>query len=348
MGVERTIAMMDKLDDNYLTSIWFPIIEKIEELSKKKYKDNKKSFRIIADHIKASVFIIADGLEPSNKEAGYVLRRLIRKSLRVAKQFNISSLLEIAQAVIENKGNYAGEYDELDNPNILKVIQTEENKFKKTLELGLKELKKYKKISGFDAFKLYESFGFPFEMIEEETGIKINLTEFKKAQKEHQEKSKTLKTGEFKSGFKNSSEIITKYHTATHLLHSALRQILGDHVQQCGSNITDERLRFDFINPEKLTEEKIKLVEELVNQKISENIEIICETMNFVDAKKNGALAFFGNKYPEVISVYTCGDFSKEVCTGPHVSKTGLLAKFKIIKEESAGSGKRRIYAILN
>lgn len=351
MGVERTIAMLNHLDDNYLSDIWQPIIKKIEELSGKEYLRSNiydlKSIRIIADHVKASVFIIADGVEPSNKESGYVLRRLLRKSIRLAKNLNIDSLLPIAQAVIDNQDNYAGIYEELNNPNILKVIEAEENKFKKTLELGLKELKKYQKISGFDAFKIYESFGFPLELIEEELGEKINKDEFDQALKEHQEKSKTLKVGEFKSGLENSSEIITKYHTATHLLHSALRQILGDHVAQSGSNITSERLRFDFTHPEKLTPEEIQKISDLVNQQISKNISITSENMSFKEAQKSGALAFFGNKYPEIVSVYTCGDFSKEVCTGPHVDKTGVLGEFKIIKEESAGSGKRRIYAIL-
>lgn len=351
MGVERTIAMLNHLDDNYLSDIWQPIIKKIEELSGKEYLQTNiydlRSFRIIADHVKASVFIIADGVEPSNKESGYVLRRLLRKSIRLAKNLNIDSLLPIAQAVIDNQDNYAGIYEELNNPNILKVIEAEENKFKKTLELGLKELKKYQKISGFDAFKIYESFGFPLELIEEELGEKINKDEFDQAQKEHQEVSRTLKTGEFKSGLENSSEIITKYHTATHLLHSALRQILGNHVAQSGSNITSERLRFDFTHPEKLTPEEIQKISDLVNQQISQNIPITSENMSFKEAQKSGALAFFGNKYPEIVSVYTCGDFSKEVCTGPHVDKTGVLGEFKIIKEESAGSGKRRIYAIL-
>jgi alanyl-tRNA synthetase len=348
MGLERNIAMLEGLDDNYLTDIWQPIIKKIEQLSGKKYNDDKKSFRIIADHIKASVFIIADGVEPANKEAGYVLRRLIRKSLRVAKNFNIDTLVPIAQAVIDNQDNYGGKYEELNNPNILKVIRDEEIKFQKTLELGLKELQKYDQISGFDAFKIYETFGFPLELIEEEISKKINLTEFEQAKAEHQSKSKTIKVGQFKSGLENSSEIITKYHTATHLLHAALRKILGDNVHQCGSNITAERLRFDFTYPQKLTFEQIQDIQTLVNQKIQENIPLTSQNMKFETAQKNGALAFFGNKYPEIVSVYTCGDFSKEVCTGPHVNHTGELGKFKITKEESAGSGKRRIYAILN
>jgi len=347
MGVERTLAMLNHLDDNYLTDIWLPIIKKIEALSGKKYNDDKKSMRIIADHIKAAVFIIADGIEPSNKERGYVLRRLIRKSLRVAKKLNINSLLEIAQSVIDNQDNYAGIYPELNNPNILEVIETEENKFKLTLELGLKELKKITNINGFKAFKIYESFGFPLELIEEELNIKIDKEEFEKALKEHQEVSKTLKAGEFKSGLENSSEIITKYHTATHILHAALRQTLGNNVSQAGSNITAERLRFDFNYDQKLNPDQLCAIETLVNQVIKSKLPITKQEMKLEEAKKSGALAFFGHKYPEIVSVYTIGDFSKEICTGPHVVNTNSLGIFKIQKEESAGSGKRRIYAIL-
>jgi len=303
--------------------------------------------RIIADHIKAAVFIIADGIEPSNKERGYVLRRLIRKSLRVAKKLNINSLLEIAQSVIDNQDNYAGIYPELNNPNILEVIETEENKFKLTLELGLKELKKITNINGFKAFKIYESFGFPLELIEEELNIKIDKEEFEKALKEHQEVSKTLKAGEFKSGLENSSEIITKYHTATHILHAALRQTLGNNVSQAGSNITAERLRFDFNYDQKLNPDQLCAIETLVNQVIKSKLPITKQEMKLEEAKKSGALAFFGHKYPEIVSVYTIGDFSKEICTGPHVVNTNSLGIFKIQKEESAGSGKRRIYAIL-
>lgn len=347
MGVERTLAMLNHLDDNYLTDIWLPIIKKIEALSGKKYNDDLQSFRILADHIKASVFIIADGVLPSNKERGYVLRRLIRKSLRVAKNLNINSLIEIAQSVIDNQDNYAGIYPELNNPNILKILEAEENKFKLTLELGLKELRKTKDIDGFKAFKIYESFGFPLELIEEELGQKINHDEFEKALKDHQEVSKTLKVGEFKSGLENSSEIIIKYHTTTHILHAALRQILGNSVSQAGSNITAERLRFDFNYDQKLNPDQICAIETLVNEVIKSNLPISKEEMSLEDAKKTGALAFFGHKYPEIVSVYTIGDFSKEICTGPHVVNTNSLGIFKIQKEESAGSGKRRIYAIL-
>lgn len=360
MGVERTTAFLNGFSDNYLSQIWQPTIKKIEEISNKKYSDSKytKSIRIIADHIKAAVFIIADGVEPSNKEAGYVLRRLIRRSIRQGKLLGIETnfISQVAQAVLENQDKYAGTYPELNQnrDKILAILDTEENKFRKTLNKGLSEINKLiqknKSVSGKQAFTLYESFGFPVEMIEEElkkNNLSLDKKEFEKAKLEHQKKSQTLSAGKFKSGLADNSEIITKYHTATHLLHATLRKILGDHVQQSGSNITAERLRFDFSHDRKLTDDQVKKVEDLVNQKINQKIKVQKETMSFTEAQKQNALAFFGSKYPEIVSVFTIDDFSKEVCTGPHVKNTGELGKFKIIKQESAGSGKRRIYALL-
>ena len=362
MGVERTTAVLSGFSDNYLTDIWQPIIKKIEEISGKKYQDDQKAFRIIADHLRTAVFIIADGVEPSNKEAGYVLRRVIRRSIRQGKLLGIETNFtkEVALAVIDNQDNYGGTYPQLDqNKNkILEVLELEEIKFRKTLNNGLREIQKLidrqKSVSGKEAFDLYQSFGFPVEMIEEELQ-KNNLTldhdQFNKFKTEHQQQSQTLSAGKFKSGLADHSEIITKYHTATHLLHAALRKILGTHVQQSGSNITSERLRFDFSHPEKLTEDQLSQVESMVNEQISKKLPVTRETMLFTEAQKQGALAFFGAKYPETVSVYTVGSkddyFSKEVCTGPHVENTGVLGNFKIIKEESAGSGKRRIYATL-
>lgn len=360
MGVERTIAVLNGLTDNYLSNIWQPIIKKIETISIKKYSDQNytKSIRIIADHIKAAVFIIADGVEPSNKEAGYVLRRLIRRSIRQGKLLGIetSFVSQVATSVLDNQNNYAGIYPELNQSRdkIISVLEAEENKFRKTLNKGLFEINKLisKKhsVSGKEAFTLYESFGFPVEMIEEElqkNNLKLDIKEFEEAKQEHVKQSQTLSAGRFKSGLADQSEIITKYHTATHLLHTALRKVLGDHVQQSGSNITSERLRFDFSHGEKLTEDQIKKVQDLVNEQIQKKLAVTKETMAFTDATKQRALAFFGNKYPEIVSVFTVGDFSKEVCTGPHVENTGILGEFEIQKEESAGSGKRRIYAVL-
>lgn len=358
MGVERTLVVISGLNDNYLTDIWQPIIKKIESISKKTYSSDPKPFRIIADHLRSAVFMIADGLEPSNKEASYVLRRLIRRSIRQGKLIGIDTNFcqQIAQAVLDNQDNYAGIYPELNanKDKILEIIDAEENKFRKTLNRGLAEISKlisiHKNLTGKQAFMLYESFGFPVEMIKEEL-IKNDLTldeaEFNAAKDEHQKQSQTLSAGKFKSGLADHSEIITKYHTATHLLHASLRKILGDHVQQSGSNITSERLRFDFSHDQKLTDEQLKQVTDMVNEQIAKKLVVTKETMPFVEAQKQGALAFFGTKYPEAVSVYTMGDFSKEVCTGPHVENTGTLGTFKILKEESAGSGKRRIYAVL-
>jgi alanyl-tRNA synthetase len=378
MGVERTIAVLNGFDDNYLSDIWQPIIREIEKLSEMEYGDKtdidyikdgkqcwvdvRRSMRIIADHIRSAVFIIADGVEPSNKEAGYVLRRLIRRSIRQGKLIGIEQNFcsIIAKSVLDNQPNYAGVYPELNQnkEKILETIETEENKFRKTLERGLHEIQKIieknKTVTGDDAFKLFESFGFPREMTLEEiekSNIKVDRLDFEAryaySQLEHQKQSQTLSAGKFKSGLADHSEIITKYHTATHLLHAALRKVLGDHVQQSGSNITSERLRFDFSQDQKLSDEQLKQVADLVNDQIRKKMAVTKETMLFVDAQKQGALAFFGTKYPETVSVYTIADFSKEVCTGPHVDNTGVLGTFKILKEESAGSGRRRIYAVL-
>lgn len=362
MGVERTTAILSGFSDNYMSNIWQPIIKKIEEISNKKYSENTKSIRVIADHIKAAVFIIADGIEPSNKEAGYVLRRLIRRSIRQGKLLGIETnfISQVADAVLDNQDNYAGIYPELNEnrDKIISILDAEENKFRKTLNNGLREINKLieknKNVSGKEAFTLYESFGFPVEMIIEElkkNNLSLNIDEFNQAKEEHQKLSQTLSAGKFKSGLADNSEIITKYHTTTHLLHTALRKVLGDHVQQSGSNITAERLRFDFSHGEKLTDDQLKQVLDIVNQQIKSSLVVTKETMPFTQAQKDGAIAFFGSKYPEIVSVYTIGPkdsyFSKEVCTGPHVNNTNELGTFEITKEESAGSGKRRIYAVL-
>lgn len=358
MGVERTTAFINGFSDNYLSPIWQPIIKKIEEISGKKYSDNLVAMRIIADHIRASVFIVADGVEPSNKEAGYILRRLIRRAIRQGKMIGIENnfLKTVAEAVLDNQNNYAGIYPELNqNKNkILETLEAEETKFRRTLNKGLSEITKLierqKSVSGKEAFDLYQSFGFPVEMIEEEltkNNLTLDLDEYNRLKAEHIKQSQTLSAGKFKSGLADHSEIITKYHTATHLVHAALRKVLGEHVQQSGSNITSERLRFDFSHPEKVTEIQLKEVEKIVNEQISASLPVRVESMKFVEAQKSGALAFFGTKYPEIVTVYTVGNFSKEVCTGPHVDNTNKLGVFSILKEESAGSGKRRIYAIL-
>ncbi len=361
-GVERNLAIYLGYDDDYLTEIWQPIIKKIEEISLKKYSENLVPMRIIADHIRAAVFIIADGLEPGNKEAGYVLRRLIRRAIRQGKLIGIENnfLKIIAISVLDNQDNYAGIYPELNlNKNkILEILDNEEIKFRRTLNIGLNEITKLivrqKSVSGKEAFDLYQSFGFPVEMIAEElkkNNLSLDLVEFDRLKDEHQKQSQTLSAGKFKSGLADHSEIITKYHTATHLLHAALRKVLGNHVEQSGSNITSERLRFDFTHPEKVSDAQLEEVDKIINEQIKFSLPVTIQSMKFVDAQKSGALAFFGAKYPEIVTVYTVGDsnkyFSREVCTGPHVDNTDKLGIFEIQKEESAGSGKRRIYAIL-
>lgn len=358
MGVERTTAFLQGFDDNYLSTIWQPIIKAVESISSQKYDHDPRHFRIIADHLRSAVFIIADGVEPSNKERGYVLRRLIRRSIRQGKLLGIDKNFcqTIARSVLDNQDNYGGTYPELNQnqDRILAVIEAEENRFRKSLDRGLTEINKLitrnHNVSGKEAFDLYQSFGFPVEMIQEElqkNNLSLDLIEFNKFKDEHIKLSQTLSAGKFKSGLADHSEIITKYHTATHLLHASLRQILGEHVQQSGSNITSERLRFDFSHPQKMTPEEIKKVEDLVNEQISRDLKITVDTLPFVEAQKQGALAFFGTKYPEIVTMYTIGDFSREVCTGPHVEHTGILGRFEIFKEESASAGKRRIYAVL-
>ncbi|MDP2672771.1 MAG: alanine--tRNA ligase [Nanoarchaeota archaeon] len=353
MGVERTLAILNGLEDNYETEVWKPIIKKIESLSGKKYKGNEKTMRIIADHIKAGVFIISDGIIPGNKEQGYVLRRLIRRAVRYGKELEIRDFItKIAEPVFEIYSDYLNLKE--NKIKILEELKKEEQKFSQTLEKGLNEFNKLtkdeKKISGTNAFLLYQSYGFPLEMIEEESKknkIKFSKKEFEKELQKHQQLSQTASAGKFKSGLADTSEKTTKLHTATHLLNEALRTILSKDVKQRGSNITSERLRFDFAFDRKLTSEEIKKIEDLVNKKSKENLKVSREEMPLKKAFESGAQGEFGAKYPEKVSVYTIGNFSKEICTGPHVKNTSEMGKFKIIKEESSSSGVRRIKAIL-
>jgi len=353
MGVERTLAILNGLDDNYMTDAWKPIIEEIESLSGKKYKGNEKAMRIIADHIKAAVFIISDGIVPSNTQQGYVLRRLIRRAIIYEKQIGLNGFLgKIAESVFEIYGN---DYNELKNKTgIIRVLSEEEDKFNKTIENGLfmfNKLAKDKILSGKDAFLLYQSYGFPIEVSEElakERKIKINKKELEAELAKHQELSRSVSSGMFKSGLADSSEKTTRLHTATHLLNEALRHVLGKEIRQRGSNITPERLRFDFNFSRKLTDEEIRKVENLVNNKIKQSLPVIRREMKLKDALKLGFQAEFGAKYPEIVSVYEINGFSKEICTGPHVKNTKEIGKFKIIKEESSAAGIRRIKAIIN
>lgn len=357
MGVERMVTILNGFEDNYLSNMWQPIIKKIEELSKKSYKGNEKEMRIIADHIKAATFILGDGVIPSNSEQGYVLRRLIRGAIRNLRKLDVNILEinatdEIALKVIEIYDDYNSLQE--NKEIILSELKKEEDKFQKTIDKGLKEFEKMSKddvIDGKESFLLYQSYGFPLEMIEElakEKKIKFNSEDFKEELKKHQELSQTASAGKFKSGLADNGEATTKLHTATHLLLQAIKEVLGDdNIIQRGSNITPERLRFDFNFDRKLTPEEKQAVEDLVNKKIQEKIEIIREEMSPKEAKSKGATGVFNDKYKEIVSVYTIGNFSKEICTGPHVKNTGELGRFKVKKEESSSAGVRRIKAVL-
>ncbi len=362
-GLERITMVAQGKNNIFKTDLFISIIKRIEELSGKKYEDNMQSFEIIADHLRAATFIMGDdrGIVPSNVDQGYIARRLIRRAIRYGRQIDIqqkSWTQEIAK-VINN--DYKLIYPELTHnlKFITNNLEKEEIKFSKTLEKGLKELERYKssgkEITGIIAFDLYQTYGFPFEMTEEElfkSGIKIkNPEKFKEALIKHQELSRTAAVGKFKGGLADVSDKTKKLHTACHLVLAALRSVLGDHVEQRGSNITAERLRFDFSHTEKLTLEQKTTVEKMVNEAIQKDLPVLSEEMLLEDAKKQGALGIFESKYGEKVKVYTIGEkdnsFSKEICGGPHVESTGKLGYFRIIKEESSGAGVRRIKAVL-
>ena len=363
MGLERTLAVMNGLSDNYRTELFWPIIQKIEELSGKRYEEKEQvtlAMRIIADHIKTATMILGDenAVAPSNLDQGYILRRLVRRAIRQAKQIGIEKdfTVELAQVVVkmmaetypEIQENEISTYDEL---------KKEEEKFRQTLEKGEKEFKKMakdKKIDGKEAFVLFSTYGFPFEMTKEmakEIGVDINEDEFLDEFKKHQKLSQTASAGKFKGGLADASEETKQLHTAAHLLLAALRKVLGDHVVQKGSNITPERLRFDFSHGEKMTDDEKAEVEKLVNQAIKKDYPVLFEEMAVDEAKKTGAMGVFESKYGEKVKVYTIGEgkdiFSKEICGGPHVERIGKLGKFKIKKEQSSSAGVRRIKAVL-
>lgn len=352
MGLERLIMVMEKKENVFETELFSPIMKEIEKMTVK--VNNKRAKRIIADHVKGMTFLISEGVLPSNIERGYVLRRLIRRAIRYGRILGLDKnfLFPLSKKVIEI---YQDVYPELKSKEteIVTIIQGEEEKFEKTLKSGLKEferLAKKGKISGIEAFHLFDTFGFPLELtleLAKEKKIEVDVEGFKIAFEKHREISRIGAEKKFGGIGKEATFEATKLHTATHLLHSALRKILGERVRQMGSDINSERLRFDFSFPRKLTPEELKKVEDLVNEKIKENLPVIKEEMSLKEALNSGALAFFKEKYPERVTVYTIGDFSKEICAGPHVENTGILGKFKIIKEESVGAGIRRIKAVL-
>lgn len=365
MGIERTAAILQGKESVYETEVFVPIIEGIERITGKKYNQEEAtdtSIRIIADHIKTSVFILGDeqSITPSNLGQGYILRRLIRRAVRHGRKLGIEQhfLSELAEVVLEM---YTESYPRLkeQRETILNELNTEEERFFTTLKKGEHEFEKMlpgllknpkKIIPGRIAFKLYDTYGFPIEITAElaaEHGMTVDREGFEKAFQKHQELSKKGADKTFKGGLADQSEKTTALHTATHLLHKALRQVLGDHVQQKGSNITPERLRFDFVHPEKMSPEEIQRVEEIVNDVIDRDLPVTMKTMTIEEAREAGALAFFDSKYGEQVKVYSVGDFSKEVCGGPHVEHTSQLGHFKIKKEQSSSAGVRRIRAVL-
>ena len=359
MGVERTTAILEGVNDNYASSVWRDVIEKIEKISGKSYKDDYLSMRIIADHIRTSVFILGDdaGVVPSNTDRGYILRRLIRRMIRHARKLNIdlNSDFEVTLAeLIINK--YSKYYEELskNKERIIDELTKEKVKFSKTLEKGLKVFEKetanLNKIDKDLAFKLYDTYGFPIELtceLAEEKNMEVDTEGFKEKFKEHQEKSRTASKGMFKGGLAGDSETETKYHTATHLLNAALKITVSEDVHQKGSNINNERMRFDFSCDHKLTPEEIKNTEDLVNKWIKEDLPVSVKEMTKEEAVKIGAEHMFIERYPDVVTVYFVGDVSKEICMGPHVKSTSEIGTFKIVKEEASSAGVRRIKAII-
>ncbi|MFA7244878.1 MAG: alanine--tRNA ligase [Candidatus Magasanikbacteria bacterium] len=385
MGLERTTAVLNKFSDAFEVDTLKPIINKIEELSGKKYKESDsvtKSMRVVADHIRTSTMIMTDdrGVAPSNVDQGYIVRRLIRRAVRHGRNLGLQNnfCVELSKVVISI---FADVYPEVNRNQefALNEMEKEETKFRVTLEQGIKEFEKLLKgfqmalektgraiteISGKQAFKLYDTFGFPIEMTEElasENNLTIDKAGFDEAYTAHQELSRQGAEQKFKGGLADHGEMSVKYHTATHLLHAALRQVLGNHVEQKGSNITAERLRFDFSYTDKMTDEQIKEVENLVNSAIKNDYPVTFSEMKVEEARTKNAIGLFGDKYGEMVKVYTVGDpneisakasensltFSREICGGPHVEHTGVMGHFKIMKEESSSAGIRRIKAIL-
>jgi alanyl-tRNA synthetase len=365
MGIERTIAILQGKKSVYETEVFAPIIAGIEGLSGKTYGSGEEtdvSIRILADHVRTSVFILGDpkGMAPSKVGQGYILRRLIRRAVRHSHKLGIegSFLGELALIVLEL---YNEPYPELQENKafILQELAAEETKFSETLIKGEREFEKMlpnllkgssRQLSGRTAFKLYDTYGFPVELTRElakEHGFTVDEEGFKAAFEKHQEVSRSGAEHQFKGGLADHSDKTTALHTATHMLHKALRTVLGEHVGQKGSNITVDRLRFDFTHPSAMTKEEIKQVEDMVNAQIERNLDVTFESMTLEEAKQAGAIAFFESKYGEQVKVYSIGDFSKEVCGGPHVENTSSMGHFKIQKEQSSSAGVRRIKAIL-
>lgn len=364
MGLERTIAVLQGVDSVYDTDLYQGVMEKIGELADRKYEEDEdtiRAFRIVADHIRTATLILGDekGVTPSNVDQGYVLRRLIRRAIRFGLQIGIpeGNTPEIAQVVIDE---YSLMYPELNKKAefIKRELALEEERFQRTIKQGLREFDKLisrlgseaKVIDGPNAFRLYDTFGFPIEFTQElalENGYEIDIEGFEESFRKHQEISSAGAAQRFKGGLADNTEETANLHTATHLLQAALRQTLGEEVEQKGSNITAERLRFDFSFSRKVTKDELNIVEGLVNDIIDQDLEVVCEEMSLEDAQEVGAIGLFESKYGNIVKVYSVGDFSKELCGGPHADRTGQLGRFKIKKEESSSAGVRRIKAVL-
>ena len=362
MGLDRTITILQGKASVYDTDVFLPMLDEISALSGKGYQDDNettRAFRIIADHVRCAAFMLGDekGITPSNVDQGYVLRRLIRRAVRYALRLGIPelSLQKLAKVVINQ---YKTPYPELERnqQRIIKELNLEEERFQRTIKQGLKEFEKLesrldtKIISGKDAFHLYDTFGFPLEFTLElahEHGLEVDQKGFDAAFEKHQEVSGAGASQRFKGGLADTGEATAKLHTATHLLHAALRSVLGDQVKQKGSNITAERLRFDFSFSRKVEKEELQEVERLVNEAIDAGADIVCEEMSLDEAKDSGAIGLFESKYGDVVKVYTIDRFSKEICGGPHANNTSELGRFKIKKEQSSSAGVRRIKAVL-
>ncbi len=367
LGLERTLCVHLGTKDVYTTDLFTPIVQRIRELQERRgskatfpSEQEQRLIRIIADHLRAATFIIADGVTPSNVEQGYICRRLIRRAVRCGRELGIPGTFTaaVAQTVITRFGPI---YPELEQRQaiILNALTHEEERFGRTLERGLREFEKLEEglqqrgetvLAGEAVFRLFDTFGFPPTLTAElarERGLSIDLDSFNTFFKQHQERSRQANQEKFAGGLADHSERTTRLHTATHLLHQALRDVLGTHVRQMGSNITPERLRFDFSHPKKLTPEEIQRVEEIVNQQIQRDLQTTMEVMPLQQALDQGALAFFGERYGDLVKVYKIGDYSMEVCGGPHVQHTGGMGHFHIIKAESTGQGVQRIRADL-
>lgn len=357
MGLERTVAVLNGYTDNYKTDAFWGIIEKIQEISGKRYDESEqitRSMRIIADHGKAAVMMMGDqkGIAPSNIDQGYVIRMLVRRAIRQGRKIGITEpfMMHIAEVVFEIMGEA---YQEIITRKdfVLAEIQKEELKFRETLEKGLKEFEKIQLdeiVTGVEAFRLFSTYGFPIELTVElanERGARVDLESYNEEFKKHQEVSRQGADQKFKGGLADQSVESTRLHTATHLLHKALKMVLGDEVNQKGSNITPDRLRFDFNYPDKMTDEQKAQVEKIVNDAIVANYPVFTQEMTVEEAKQGGAIGLFEDRYGDKVKVYSIGDFSTEICGGPHVHSTGELQGFKILKEESCGAGLRRIKA---